>query len=312
MSASQPQQSCCNAPVTPAWNSTYLTGLLLVTAATLAWSTAGLFTRVIALDSWTLLFWRGVFGGLAIALVVMIISRGSVSRQLAGMGRAGWLFAAVSAAGMVFYISALKQTTVAHVSVLYAVIPLVTAAVAWWAIGERPSRSVLVASVVSLLGVCIMMGLATQGTWFGDLLAMGMTLCLAIMMVIGRACPDVPILPAACVSAFLSALMALPFSAPLSVQPQQWLWLVGFGVVNSALGLTLFIIGSKMLPAVETALITALDAPMAPLWVWLIFSDTPDTATLIGGSIVFIAVARYLYISAAVLEADLPGAGGRH
>ncbi len=67
-----------------------------------------------------------------------------------------------------------------------------------------------------------------------------------------------------------------------------------FGVVNSALGLSLFILGARLLPSVETALITALDAPLAPILVWLVFNETPGLATLIGGSIVFIAVGMYL------------------
>ena len=38
-------------------------GLVLVTAAAVAWSTAPFFTRLLPFDSWTILFWRGVFGG---------------------------------------------------------------------------------------------------------------------------------------------------------------------------------------------------------------------------------------------------------
>ena len=274
--------------------SRFFVGLILVTSATVAWSTAGLFTRVIMMDSWTLLLWRGLFGGIAICLVLTIADRKNLFYQLRTLGVSGWAFALVSALGMVFFITALKETTVAHVSILYATVPLVTAAVAWVFIGEKPSRSALIASVLSLLGVCLMMGFATDGTLHGDLLAIGMTLCLAVMMVISRSCPDVPVLPAACLSAFLSSAMALPFSDPMSTQADQWAWLIAFGVVNSALGLVLFIVGSRLLPAIETALITALDAPLAPIWVWLIFSETPDWVTMLGGAIVFAAVAKYL------------------
>ncbi len=273
----------------------YLLGLILVIAATVSWSTAGLFTRIIALDSWTLLLWRGLFGGVAIAVVVRMSSGGGLFYQCKSLGVAGWLFAFVSAIGMVFFISALTTTTVAHVSILYAVVPLVTAAIAWVVIGERPSRGAIAACVVSLVGVIIMMGLSSEGTWQGALLALGMTVCLAVMMIMVRAMPELPILAAACISAFMSAAMALPFSSPMSTQPDQWVWLIAFGIVNSALGLTLFIIGSKLIPAVETALITALDAPLAPVWVWLIFSETPGAATVLGGSVVFVSVGYYLY-----------------
>jgi len=41
-------------------------GVVLVTGAAVAWSTAGYFTRLIPVDLWTLVFWRNVFGGLFI------------------------------------------------------------------------------------------------------------------------------------------------------------------------------------------------------------------------------------------------------
>jgi len=43
------------------------------------------------------------------------------------------------------------------------------------------------------------------------------------------------------------------------------------GITNSAL----LLLGARYLPAIETALIPALDAPLAPLWVWLFFAESP-------------------------------------
>lgn len=51
----------------------YRFGLLLVIYATIAWSTAGFFTRLIPLDNWTLLVWRGFFGAIGIAVVSLMI-----------------------------------------------------------------------------------------------------------------------------------------------------------------------------------------------------------------------------------------------
>ena len=47
----------------------YRLGLIFVTASAIAWSTAGLFTRIISLDVGTMLVWRGVFGALGILAV---------------------------------------------------------------------------------------------------------------------------------------------------------------------------------------------------------------------------------------------------
>ena len=41
-------------------------GTVLLAASAVAYSTAGFFTRLITVDAWTLLFWRGVFAGLFI------------------------------------------------------------------------------------------------------------------------------------------------------------------------------------------------------------------------------------------------------
>jgi drug/metabolite transporter (DMT)-like permease len=69
-----------------------------------------------------------------------------------------------------------------------------------------------------------------------------------------------------------------------------------FGLAIFAVGLPLFTLGARLLPAIETALIGSLDAPLAPLWVWLAFKETPSASTLIGGAIVFAAVVIYLLL----------------
>ena len=46
-------------------------GIALVVAAAIAWSTAPFFTRLLPYDSWTILFWRGLFaGGMIVVLMV--------------------------------------------------------------------------------------------------------------------------------------------------------------------------------------------------------------------------------------------------
>src|SRR5262247_2224603 len=87
-------------------------GVFCVTASAVAWSTAGFFTRLIPLDSWTILFWRGIFAGLFIGVYIVWQYRADTLRVYRSMGRAGWLFAICSAFGMTTFISALKLTTV--------------------------------------------------------------------------------------------------------------------------------------------------------------------------------------------------------
>ena len=278
--------------------SEYRLGLILVTASAVAWSTAGLFTRLIPLDIWTILAWRGLFGFAGLAVVIVAMRRTGALRGMLSMGWPGWLFVIVSAVGMVLFITSLRYTTVAHVAVIYATVPFLAAALGWLLMRERPTGSALVASLAALAGVAIMVGLGVEGGLLGDLLAFGMTLCMAVVMVVARRYPEIPVMPAVCLSALLSGLACWPLGDPLAVSSYDLLLLALFGIVNSALGLALFTLGARFLPAIETALIGSLDAPLAPLWVWLAFGETPSASTLVGGSIVFVAVAVHMTIGA--------------
>ena len=123
-----------------------------------------------------------------------------------------------------------------------------------------------------------------------------MTLAMGGLVLIARRFPRIPALPAAAVSALIAALVSWPFGHPLAVSPRDLVLLAMFGLTQSALGIGLFALGARYLPAVETGLIGALDAPLAPLWVWLAFGETPSAATLIGGLVVFAAVGMYLAV----------------
>ena len=277
----------------------YRIGLVMVTASAVAWSTAGFFTRLIALDSWTLLFWRGVFATAGM-LAFMLATQGKAAfGQFAKLRGPGWLFALISGAGMIVYITSLTLTTVAHVSIIYCIVPFVAAGMAWLVMRERPSQVAIAASFVALIGVGIMVGFGgREGSIAGDLLAVVMTIGMAGMMVITRKHHDIPILAAACLSALLSSLACWPLASHAMPTPIELGELVLFGLINSALGIALFTLGARRIPAIETALIGALDAPLAPVWVWLDFGETPGRNTILGGILVFGAVLANISLGA--------------
>ena len=265
-------------------------GLILVGVSTLAWSTAGLFTRAITEDLITVIVWRGLFGSLGLLAVLLVLQGPGGLRGFLRLGAAGWLYAAISGVGMLAYIASLRMTSIAHVAIIYAVVPFMTAGLAWAMLHERPSRDSVVASLLAFGGAVIMVGWGSDGNLAGDALALVMTLGMALMVVIARKHPEIPTLPAGITSAGLSVILCLPFGANLSPATDQVLLMAGFGLVNSTIGFALFLLGSTLIKPIETALIGALEAPIAPLWVWLMFGETPGTATLIGATVVFVAV----------------------
>ena len=270
-------------------------GFLLVTGSAVAWSLGGLFTRLIALDSWTMVAWRGLFGAAGLGAVLLATRQRGMWGSLKKMGWLGWLFIGQSAAGMTLYLAALRHTTVANVAVIYATAPFLAAGLGWLALREKPSSSAVYASAAALLGVAIMVGFGGKGGLLGDLLALGMTLTMAVATVVARNSREIPIALTACLASLLSGVVCWPLGMPMSVSGRDLALLALFGVVNFAVGLPLFVFGARLLPAVETALISSVDAPLAPLWVWLVFGETPAVSTLAGGAIVFAAVAIRFY-----------------
>jgi drug/metabolite transporter (DMT)-like permease len=269
-------------------------GLVLVTCAAAAWSLGGLLSRLIRADSFTMIAWRGLFGALGLLVAILVLRPKDTWNGVLRMGWVGWIFVVQSAAGMIFYLSALRHTSVASVAVIYATAPFFSAGLGWWAMRERADLRSVLASFAALAGVAIMVSFGGGGGWLGDLYALGMTLSMAVATVVARHSRSLPILATAGLSSLLSALVCWPLRSPLPAAGHDLALLAVFGVVNFAIGVPLFTAGAKLLPAIETSLLGSLEAPLAPLWVWLALGETPSPATLVGGSIVFVAVAIHL------------------
>jgi drug/metabolite transporter (DMT)-like permease len=273
-------------------------GILLITLSAIAYSSAGFFTRLIHLDAWTMLFWRGLFAGLMILCVIIARERRNTWPAIRAIGRPGVAAALCSTAATLFYINALRRTSVADVAVIFAAAPFVTAGLGWLWLGLTEAWTTLAASVVAMLGVGIMVGGATaDGHLIGDLLAFGMALCMAVMMLIIRQQHETPMLPAACLSALLCPLLVSPFAAPFEVSTLDMLKLFLFGTTQFGLGLVLLTVGGQMISATENALINTLETPLAITWVWVCFAETPSATSFIGGVIVMVAVAGHVWHS---------------
>ena len=126
-------------------------GVALVAAAAVAWSLAGFFTRLIPLDAWTILFWRGIFGGFFISLYVIAHYRGRTLVVTRATGWPGLLVTCLSTLGMTSFIPALKLTSVANVAIIFATCPFVAAVIAWLWLRERASLLTLAASLLAFL-----------------------------------------------------------------------------------------------------------------------------------------------------------------
>ena len=278
-------------------------GDALVLASALAFSSAGFFTHLIPQDVWTVLFWRGIFGGLFIAGYIVWRERGAALDAVRSIGGVGLFAAACSTIATICFVNALRLTTVADVNIIYATSPFIAAALAWLWTGARERVQTLFASLLALVGVAIMVHTARlQGHIAGDLLALAMTALMATMMVVIRQHQQVSMLPASCLSAFLSALAALPMAHPATAFGPHFIWFVLFGTTQFGLGLLLLTVGTRLISATRASLIYTLEVPLACIWVWLAFAEVPSGAAFIGGAIVMVAVVGDLILGRAAVN----------
>jgi drug/metabolite transporter (DMT)-like permease len=254
--------------------------MVLVTAAAVAWSTAPFFTRLLPFDPWTILFYRGLFGGGLILLFLAIKDGRTALGNLLSMGYGGWLVAFLSTLGMISFIPALQKTAVANVAVIIATQPFVAAALAWVWFREAARPRTLIASLVAFLGVGIIVSAANANSDVtGIALACVMVLAISAMTVAIRRYKDISMVGAAALSNFLGSLISMPFTRDIAN--------VSSGDITI---LAMFALGSRLLPSGQASLIATLETPLMPFWVWLAFQEVPSSRALAGGALVMAAV----------------------
>ncbi|MGN6380359.1 MAG: DMT family transporter [Gaiellales bacterium] len=265
-------------------------GQAAVALGAVAWSTAGILQRELSLDVPTQLAGRALFASIALLAFAAYADPRPLRQSFRSLGWAGWGVAVSTAIASASFIYAINHTTVARVLFTQAASPMFAALMAWVALGERLSRRTLAALLVALAGVGVMVGDPTGGGWQGGAGSLIMALSFAVAIVITRHRRDISMAPAVCMAQVLIFLAFVPFAGPGQIGPQDAVVLVAIGFGQMGLGMALFTVGARLIPAAEAALLTLLEVVLGPLWVWLGIGERPDTATLVGGAIVVCAV----------------------
>ena len=142
----------------------------------------------------------------------------------------------------------------------------------------------------ALSGVAIIVsGSLGQISLNGDLLALWMTTVMASIMVIYRKYPDTPGAGPAVLQSVLLLAFAAMLGDPLDVGRTEIYILAAFGLLFAIASVTLAA-GAKRVPSGQTALLSVLETPLAPIFAFMLFTEIPNTTTFLGGSIVLFAV----------------------
>jgi drug/metabolite transporter (DMT)-like permease len=171
---------------------------------------------------------------------------------------------------------------------------IVVGIVAWLLLGERPSRSTLLALPVVLVGVVLISGAIGGGAYGADpalgvVLGIGTALCYAgYLLVIRRGLRDPrrPAGPVAVATVFIvlaaSAVGVAGGDLDLAPPPESLAWLALLGVTSQSAGYLLISISLPRLPAVITSIILLAQPVMTVVLSMILLGEAPSITQLLG------------------------------
>ncbi len=205
------------------------------------------------------------------------------------------------------FVYAVKTTTAANASFLGSITPLVAVVLARVVLAERLSPVTLGALVVAFVGLIVtVFGDLHAGNMIGNIAALMASVGFAIYTISVRSDPNAdwsPVLPGyAAMMIVLCSTITLAQGKTLFPPAKDIGLALGHGAVFIVVGTILFNHGSKRVPAVPMTVFAQTEMVFVPLWAFLVLSEAPKPATVVGGAIIFAAV-----VGKAILD-TAPGA----
>ena len=269
---------------------------IFILLAGLCWSLSGIGVRLIEdANVWQIVFYRSISMSLFLGGVVYYTTGQNPIKIALEKGAISWVCGFALVLSYVAGVYALQTTSVANTLLLFSTAPFQTAILARVFLGEIVRWRTWSAIGFSLVGVLIMVGgQDNQSHISGDLAALSAALGFAVFTISVRKGRTGNMMPAV----FWSAILCLPImvliclytNTSLIVGPKDASIALLLGIIQMGLGLLLFTLGSKTLPAAKMTLLALSEVFFAPLWVWLFLNERIPLQTLIGGSVILLAI----------------------
>jgi drug/metabolite transporter (DMT)-like permease len=265
---------------------------LALIVAMVASSWASILIRLCAAPSLGIAFYRLAFASLILLPFGIGGMRRAGRRTLGTAALAGVVLALHFAS----WISSLQYTSVASSVMLVSTGPVFAALLGPRLLGERPGASGLIGVALSLLGIAILTGgdLRLGGdALYGDLLALGGALAVAVYFMLGRRVRGRIALPAYLLTVNTSAaltlgLMALATGTTLHSYPRAtWLLLLLMAVGPHLIGHGLLNWSVRRLRSFAVTLATVGEPILATIYAALLFRELPGPA-FYGGAVLIV------------------------
>ena len=272
-------------------------GSLLAFVAVMFITPDSLFIRLSNIDTWGLVFYRGIIPFVTVLLGMLIIYKLNFFKMLFTSGYHGIIYILTFSLTNITFVVSIQNTNVANTLVMIAMAPMLSAILGAIFLKELPDKKTWIAIFVTFgAAVYIFYDSLKLGNFFGDILGLITALGLAIGAVTIRSAKNKNLVPAAVVGKLIVALFALFFIESFTLAKSDQIIVPLMCIMCVAIPFVLVTIAPRFIPAAEVNLFFLLETIIGPIWVWLVIQEQPSIETIQGGAVIITAIAIHSFI----------------
>ena len=272
-------------------------GSLLAFVAVMFITPDSLFIRLSSIDTWGLVFYRGIIPFFTVFFGMLLIYRLNFFKILMTSGIHGIIYVITFSITNITFVVSIQNTNVANTLVMIATAPMLSAILGSIFLKEPPDKKTLISIIITFLSVIyIFFDSLKLGNFYGDILGFITAIGLAVGAVTIRSAKSKNLVPAAVVGKLLVATFALLFVENFALINQDMIIVPLMCILCVAIPFVLVTIAPRFIPAAEVNLFFLLETIIGPIWVWLIIKEQPSVETLLGGVVIIITIAIHSFL----------------
>ena len=272
-------------------------GSLLAFVAVMFITPDSLFIRLSNIDTWGLVFYRGIIPFSAVFTIMLVIYRLHFFKMLFSSGYHGLIYIGTFAVTNITFVVSIQNTNVANTLVMIAMAPMLSAILGALFLKEVPDRKTWITIFITFIAaIYIFYDSLKLGNIFGDILGLITALGLAIGAVTIRSAKSKNLVPAAVIGKLFVAIFALFFIETFSLVKKDLIIVPLMCIFCVAIPFVLVTIAPRFIPAAEVNLFFLLETIIGPIWVWFIIKEQPSLETLQGGAVIITAIAIHSFM----------------
>ena len=272
-------------------------GSLMAFVAVMFITPDSLFIRLSNVETWSLVFYRGIIPFVLVFIGMLLIYRLKFFNLLRSNGYYGFVYVLTFSVTNIAFVVSIQNTNVANTLIMIATAPMISAILGSFFLRENPDKKTWVAIFITFFAALyIFYDSIKLGNFFGDILGFVAAMGLAVGAVIIRSAKKLNLVPSAVVGKLIIALFAMLFVKDYSLNNNDIYIVPLMCVMCVAIPFVLVTIAPRFITAAEVNLFFLLETIIGPIWVWLIIKEQPTPETIVGGAIIVLTIATHSFL----------------